>query len=98
MYMDKDGQNLATEIFHELKASARRWFIAFLCMLGIEVLTVGGFLWYLSLPTDEISIENDSGNANYVGGSVGGDLNNGQNNYQTESGSQETEEALIDCH
>lgn len=53
MYMDEDGMTLATEIFGELKASARRWFIAFIVMLLIEVGTVGGFLWYLSLPVDE---------------------------------------------
>lgn len=53
MYMDEDGMTLATEIFGELKASARRWFIAFIIMLLIEVGTVCGFLWYLSLPVDE---------------------------------------------
>lgn len=53
MYMDQEGMTLASEILKELKASARRWFIAFLVMLGIEVATVCGFLWYLSLPVDE---------------------------------------------
>ena len=80
MYMDKEGQTLATEIFSELKSSARRWFIAFLVMCGIEIATVAGFIWYLSLPTDyeQVAIENDEGNANYIGGSVGGNLNNMQ--------------------
>lgn len=77
MYMDEEGPTLATEILQELKASARRWFIAFLVMLGIEVATIGGFLWYISLPVDEtVSVENDEGNANYVGGDVVGDVNN----------------------
>lgn len=53
MFMDKEGMTLATEIFGELKASARRWFIAFLIMLLIELGTVAGFLWYISLPADE---------------------------------------------
>ena len=76
MFMDKEGTTLATEIFTELKASARRWFIAFLIMCGIEAATVGGFLWYISLPVEEgVIVEN--GNANYVGGYVGGDINNG---------------------
>ena len=95
MFMDNDGMTLASEILKEVKASARRWFIAFLCMLGIECLTVGGFLWYLSLPTDEISIENDEGNANYIGGNVGGGVyNNGENNDQETGNETETEEAL----
>lgn len=56
MYMDKEGTSLATEIFSELKASARRWFIAFLIMCGIELGTIVGFLWYISLPIEETSI------------------------------------------
>lgn len=59
MYMDKDGQTLATEIFKELKASAKRWFIAFCIMCGIELATVAGFLWYISLPVDETVITQD---------------------------------------
>lgn len=93
MYMDEEGTTLATEIFAELKASARRWFIAFLLMVGIEIATVAGFLWYISLPTDEIvTVENDEGNANYIGGSVGGDVNNGTGDSQEKTGPQETEE------
>lgn len=53
MYMDEEGTTLASEILAELKASAKRWFIAFLIMLGIEVATIAGFLWYISLPVDE---------------------------------------------
>lgn len=79
MYMDDEGNTLATEILHELKLSARRWFIAFLIMLGIEIATIGGFLWYLSLPTEEsVTVENDEGNANYVGGNVVGNVNNNE--------------------
>lgn len=72
MYMDEDGTTLATEIFKELKASAQRWFIAFMVMLFVEVTTVAGFLWYISLPVEDetVRIENDDGNANYVGGNA----------------------------
>lgn len=71
--MDDEGQTLATEIFRELKTSAQRWFIAFLLMIAAEVATIAGFLWYISLPVEEqqVQIENDSGNANYVGGNAG---------------------------
>ena len=76
--MDKEGTTLATEIFQELKASARRWFIAFCIMCGIEICTVAGFIWYISLPTDyeQVEIENAEGNANYVGGDAGNIYNN----------------------
>lgn len=82
MYMDKEGTTLATEIFQELKASARRWFIAFLVMVGVEISTVAGFLWYISLPVDEVTIENDEGNALYVGDNneVTGGVYNGTDN------------------
>ena len=72
MYMDEEGQTLAIEIFKELKASARRWFYAFVLMLFVDILTIGGFLWYISLPIDEqqVEIENDEGNANYIGGNA----------------------------
>ena len=77
MYMDEEGTTLATEILQELRASARRWFIAFIIMLCVEIATVTGFLWYLSLPVDEtVTVENDEGNANYIGGDVSGNVNN----------------------
>ena len=42
-------------------------------MVVVEILTIGGFLWYVSLPIDEqqVEIENGEGNANYVGGNAG---------------------------
>lgn len=93
MFMDKEGTTLATEIFKELKASARRWFIAFCIMCGIEIATIIGFLWYISLPIDEtVTVENDEGNANYIGGSVGGDLNNGTGNSPEKTSGQTAEE------
>lgn len=46
-------ENLATEILHELKASTRRWFIAFVIMIALELITVVGFMWYISLPAEE---------------------------------------------
>lgn len=76
MFMDKEGTTLATEIFTELKASARRWFIAFLVMCGIEVCTVIGFIWYISMPVEEYTVNQDMGNGgdNYA---VGGDYTHG---------------------
>ena len=75
--MDEEGMTLATEILAELKASARRWFIAFIIMLCVEIATVAGFLWYISLPVDEtVTVENKDGNANYIGGDVSGEVNN----------------------
>ena len=77
-----DNERLATELLHEIKASATRWFYAFLVMCIIEICTISGFLWYISLPADEVSVESTDGNANYVGNDLNGDLNNGENNRQ----------------
>lgn len=82
MYMDEEGMTLATEILKELRASARRWFIAFLVMIAIEVATIAGFIWYISLPVEQESVEmeNEDGNALYIGDENtmnGGVVNNG---------------------
>ena len=75
-----ETQTLATELLHELKLSAKRWFIAFCVMVVLEIATIGGFMWYLSLPLDEVTIESEDGNANYVGNDVTGAIYNGKNN------------------
>lgn len=76
-----DNEKLATELLHEIKASARRWFIIAVVELCIIVAVISGFLWYISLPVesdDVTTIENEDGNANYIGGSVNGVFNNGK--------------------
>lgn len=50
--MEKDNVNeektLAMEMLSELKEQSKRWFRAFLVMVAVEVLTIGGFIWYLN--------------------------------------------------
>lgn len=87
---------LATELLHELKQTSKRWFMAFCIMVVLEVITITGFMLYISLPTDEsvVSVENDEGNANYIGSDLNGVLNNGEstNNGETnETSSEETQ-------
>lgn len=52
-----DNETLAAELLQELKASSKRWFIAFCTMVGVELATIGGFLWYISLPVEEYTEE-----------------------------------------
>ena len=71
-----EHETLATELLHEVKASARRWFIAFLVMCAVEVGTIAGFLYYISLPIEEYHIEQDTGEGghNYnIGGNYNGE-------------------------
>lgn len=79
-----ENQTLATELLRELKASNRRWFIAFLIALTFWIATIGAFLWYISIPIDEISVEQSvDGDANALVGV--GDLYGNE----TESNSEE---------
>lgn len=83
--MEKE-KTLATELMHELKMSAKRWFYAFIIMCCLEVGTIGGFLWYISLPVDDVTVESDdNGNANFIGNDLNGVLNNGKDKENTES-------------
>ena len=80
-----ENQPLATELIRELRASNRRWFIVSLVELGVIIAIVVGFLWYISLPIEEISVEADGGNANYIGNDLEGELYNGESYTETES-------------
>lgn len=79
MYMDEDGTKLASEILAEVKQNTKRWFYAFIVMVILEIATVAGFMWYISLPIDsqQVEIENEDGNANYIGNDLKGNLYNG---------------------
>lgn len=46
--------SLAYELLVELKHSAKRWFIAFCVMVCLEIGTIFGFMWYISLPVEEL--------------------------------------------
>lgn len=62
-----ENQTLATEMLRELKDHRRMWFIAFLVMLVLWFATIGVFIWYLSLPIEEVTIEQDTeGDENYL--------------------------------
>ena len=66
----EEHATLVSELLAELKASAKRWFLAFCIMVIIELATIVGFLWYLSLPVEEYDIEQatDSAGDNFAVG------------------------------
>ncbi len=60
-----------------LSLTAKRWFIIVLIELAIIVAQLVGFLWYISLPIEEttsVELENENGNANYIGNDMNGDF------------------------
>lgn len=67
-----ENETLATELLREMKAHSKRWFIAFITVLILWFATIGGFLWYISLPVEDISIEQESDN-NSNNQIIGGD-------------------------
>ena len=78
--MEHETMPLATELLKEVQTSAKRWFIIAIVELLIILSMAGGFVWYLSLPIDEVVVENDDGNATYVGNDLTGAIYNGKDN------------------
>lgn len=62
---------LAMELLKEQRTNAKRWFIAFIVVLGLWFATIGGFIAYLSIPSEVSSVEQqieDSDNNSVIGG------------------------------
>ena len=78
--MEHETMPLATELLKEIQISAKRWFIIAIVELLIILSMAGGFVWYLSLPIDDVVVENDDGNATYVGNDLTGAIYNGKDN------------------
>lgn len=55
-----ENEKLATELLYELKASAKRWFIAFIVVLILWFSTIAIFIWYVSLPVEEVYYSQDA--------------------------------------
>ena len=84
--MEHETMPLATELLKEVQISAKRWFIIAIVELLIILSMAGGFVWYLSLPIDEVVVENDDGNATYVGDDLTGAIYNGKDNSEEAKG------------
>lgn len=48
-----DKETLATEMLSEIKATSKRWFIAFIVTLCLWFATIIGFIWYITLPVED---------------------------------------------
>jgi len=76
--------NLATEMLDEISRLNKRKDIIIVVLLVAWLLTIGGFIWYISLPssvsaTTTTTVDSQSsGNANYINGK--GDIHNGEGN------------------
>ena len=72
--------NLATEMLAEMSKCNKRKDLIIIFLLVAWMATIGGFLWYISLPSAEFTSttvdSQSSGNANYINGK--GDICNGK--------------------
>lgn len=63
-----ESQPLATELIRELRTHNKRWFITALVELVVIVLlTIVIFIWSLTFPVSETTIEASEDNADYIG-------------------------------
>ena len=72
-----DGDNLATELLREVKATSKRWFILFIIALIMLCGTNMAWLYAWNLPSEETTTtitSDDGSNANYFEGE--GDITN----------------------
>ena len=73
-----EDETLATELLHELKASARRWFIVAITEMVVIVAIICSFLWYISLSPNGNSCYEQNGRqinteTSELNQSIGGD-------------------------
>lgn len=69
-------------ILNHFSVIIKRLIITLIIISVLWAATIAGFLWYISLPIKEVSavtVENQDGNANYVGNDMNGDFNYGEN-------------------
>lgn len=62
-----EEQTLASEMLSELKAQNKRLFIALVVVLALWFATIGAFIVYLSLPVEEVTVEQEvDGDTNHL--------------------------------
>lgn len=69
-------------IMTHFSMTIKRLIIILVVTLVLWAATIAGFLWYISLPIEEVAttyVENADGNANYIGNDMNGDFNYGEN-------------------
>ncbi len=81
-----DKETLATEMLREIKATSKRWFIAFIVTLCLWFATIVGFIWYITLPVEDTTYTQtvDDIDESEITQNIGGDLDGTSNTDSTE--------------
>lgn len=76
-----DKETLATEMLREIKATSKRWFIAFIITLCLWFATIVGFIWYITLPVEDTTYTQtvDDIDESEITQNIGGDLDGESN-------------------
>lgn len=76
-----DKETLATEMLREIKATSKRWFIAFIVTLCLWFATIVGFIWYITLPVEDTTYTQtvDDIDESEITQNIGGDLDGESN-------------------
>lgn len=76
-----DKETLATEMLREIKATSKRWFIAFIITLCLWFATIIGFIWYITLPVEDTTYTQtvDDIDESEITQNIGGDLDGESN-------------------
>lgn len=76
-----ENETLATEMLKELKATSRRWFIAFIIVVCLWFATIIGFVWYITLPIEETTYTQTVEDAedNDITQTIGGEIDDESN-------------------
>lgn len=84
-----DKETLATEMLREIKATSKRWFIAFIVTLCLWFATIVGFIWYITLPVEDTTYTQtvDDIDESEITQNIGGDLDGTSN---TDSAEEKT--------
>lgn len=76
--LSEGEHSLPYMLLMEVKTSMKRWFVISIIELVIILGIITGIFWYISLPTEDILVQNDEGNANYIGNDMNGEIYNGE--------------------
>lgn len=86
--MDENFRYIMDALNAKHERTERRLFIVVLSLLFALIVIVSMFVWYMSLPIEEVSLDGNSGNTNYVGNDMRGDFNYGTD-YREETQDEE---------
>lgn len=80
---DKVSYFVLEGIMTHFSVIIKRLIRAFIIVAVLFSLIIAGLIYYISLPVEEydkVDIQNDTGNANYIGNDMIGDFNYGKDN------------------